>query len=101
MKNPQECDTLLDVREAIDFLDHSIIQALARRMEYVKSASRFKPNLASISAPDRVAAMLPQRGAWAQQQGLDAAFIQGLFSTIIHWYIAQQIQHWATRNCSQ
>ncbi|WP_201317084.1 chorismate mutase, partial [Burkholderia sp. E168m15] len=64
MKTPDACTGLPDIREAIDRLDADIIDALGRRMQYVLAASRFKPNEASIAAPERVAAMLPDRRRW-------------------------------------
>lgn len=94
MKTPEHCTGLSDIREAIDSLDQQIIEALGLRMQYVKAASAFKPDQASIAAPERVAAMLPQRRQWAQTAGLDAEFIEGLFNQIIHWYIAEQTAFW-------
>ncbi|QLG95467.1 isochorismate lyase [Pseudomonas yamanorum] len=94
MKTPDHCTGLSDVRLAIDTLDQQIIDALGLRMQYVKAASQFKPDQASIAAPERVAAMLPQRREWAQAVGLDGEFVEGLFNQIIHWYIAEQTAFW-------
>ncbi|ABN86284.1 isochorismate-pyruvate lyase [Burkholderia pseudomallei] len=94
MKTPDQCTGLADIREAIDRLDADIIAALGARMQYVKAASRFKPTEASIAAPERVAAMLPDRRRWAEQAGLDGAFVETLYAQIIAWYIEQQTRHW-------
>ncbi|WIX32335.1 isochorismate lyase [Salinicola sp. JS01] len=94
MKIPEACSSLADIRDAIDRIDHEIIEALGRRMDYVKAASRFKESESAIPAPERVAAMLPQRAAWAREHGLDADFIENLFVQVIHWYIDQQIDYW-------
>ncbi|MGP9652848.1 isochorismate lyase [Halomonas sp. AOP35-4E-18] len=94
MKKPEDCLNLLDIREAIDQVDYDIVVALGRRMDYVKAASRFKPDEASIPAPERVAAMLPARARWAKEHGLDSTFIEALFSEMIHWYITEQTQYW-------
>ena len=74
-------------------IDLDIVQALGRRMDYVKAASRFKASEAAIPAPERVAAMLPSAPA-GPRNGLDAPFVEGLFAQIIHWYIAEQIKYW-------
>lgn len=97
MKSPDACEGLPDIRTAIDSLDHQIIELMRQRMTYVKAASRFKPTESSIAAPDRVALMLPQRRQWAEQAGLDGAFIESLFAQIIEWYIAQQVLHWRSQ----
>lgn len=94
MKAPQDCRDLGDIRIAIDRIDHDIIQALGLRMRYVKAASAFKPDEGAIPAPDRVAAMLPQRRQWAEAADLDGDFVHDLYARIIHWYIDQQIRHW-------
>ena len=67
MKTPEQCGSLDDVRLGIDSLDREIIAALGRRLAYAKAADRFKPDEASIAAPQRVAAMLPERRACASQ----------------------------------
>ncbi len=94
MKTPEQCSGLDDVRCGIDAMDRQIIQALGQRLAYVKAAAQFKPTQDSIAAPERVAAMLPQRGQWAEQAGLDPMFVVPLFAQIIHWNIAQQVRHW-------
>lgn len=38
MKTPEDCTGLADIREAIDRIDLDIVQALGRRMDYVKAA---------------------------------------------------------------
>ncbi len=94
MKNPEDCTCLADIRLAIDCIDKNIVQALGQRMAYVKAASRFKPCETSIAAPERVAAMLPERARWARDHGLDPVFIERMFSQLIDWYISEQTQHW-------
>jgi len=38
--------------------------------------------------------MLPQRREWAEVAGLNADFIEQLYSQIINWYISEQIDYW-------
>lgn len=98
IKQPEHCEHLNDIRAGIDLHDRQILDALQQRLLYVKAAARFKPDEASIPAPDRVAAMLEERRAWAREVGLDEGFVEGLFERIIRWNIEQQIVHWrATR----
>ncbi|MGO1068872.1 isochorismate lyase [Lysobacter sp. CA199] len=94
---PRDCRDLNDIRIAIDRIDQDIIQALGLRMRYVEAASAFKPDEASIPAPDRVAAMLPQRRSWAESVNLDGQFVHDLYHQIIHWYIQQQIVYWRSQ----
>lgn len=101
MMDAADCKNLSDIRKGIDHLDRSIIEALGERMQYVKAAARFKPTEASIAAPDRVAAMLPDRRRWAEDAGLDGKFIECLYAQIIQWYIAEQTEHWRRQHGAQ
>ena len=71
-KRPEACENLADIREGIDELDRQIVDVLQRRLAYVKAAAQFKPTEESIAAPQRVAAMLSDRRAWAEAAGLPA-----------------------------
>lgn len=101
MIDPADCESLSDIREGIDHLDRCIIKAMGERMRYVKAAARFKPTEASIAAPERVAAMLPNRRGWAEDVGLDGKFIECLYAQIIQWYISEQTEHWRCRQGAQ
>ncbi|PAY02513.1 isochorismate-pyruvate lyase [Pseudoalteromonas sp. HM-SA03] len=98
MKRPSDCENLTDIRHGIDSIDQEIIKLLGERMEYVLSAARFKPNQASIPAPDRVAAMLLERRQWAEQHQLPADYIESLYHGVIQWFISQQTQHWRAKH---
>ncbi|MFS1522803.1 isochorismate lyase [Microbulbifer sp. 2304DJ12-6] len=91
---PMECKNLNEIRQGIDAIDREIIRLLQQRMGYVLSAAQFKPDETSISAPDRVVAMLIDRRHWAEEEKLCADYIELLFTDIIRWFINQQTLHW-------
>ncbi|TQN60678.1 isochorismate lyase [Agrobacterium tumefaciens] len=97
-ETPTDCQNLGDIRQAIDTIDRTLVDLLGLRMGYVLEAARFKPDVASIPAPERVAAMLPERCRWAEENKLDPNFVVPLFSQIIQWFIQQQIRHWEQKN---
>ena len=99
-KQPSECSSLQDIRDEIDAIDHEITIALGKRLDYVKAASAFKPNAESIPAPERVAAMLPQRRFWAEQAGLEPDFIEHIFSQLIQWFINEQVRFYRSKQQS-
>jgi isochorismate pyruvate lyase len=101
LKNPDACTSLDDIRAGIDHHDRKIFEALEKRLGYVKAATQFKANEQAIPAPERVAAMLEQRLAWAADAGFDPAFIKTLYEHIIHWNIQQQILHWRSLHPAQ
>ncbi|WP_428929165.1 isochorismate lyase [Marinibacterium sp. SX1] len=95
---PGDCRELGDVRQALDSIDRDILALLGLRLGYVLEAARFKPDVAAIPAPDRVAAMLADRRDWSEAEGLSPDFTVPLFAQTIQWFIQQQTAHWqATR----
>ncbi|CAI9121917.1 isochorismate lyase [Brytella acorum] len=101
IKTPEQATSLNDVRVGIDDIDRRIIEALALRMRYVERASCFKASAADIPAPERVAAMLPERRKWANAAGIDGNFVIELYERIIPWYIARQIDYWGNHRSGQ
>ncbi len=95
---PDDARSLDDIREGIDGIDRRVIELLALRLDYVQRAADFKPDLASVPAPERVRAMLDDRAEWAASLGLSSDFIAPLFAQVSEWFIRQQIAHWPDRN---
>ncbi|WP_199259630.1 chorismate mutase [Paracoccus binzhouensis] len=91
---PEAVAGLGEVRRGIDLIDARIVALLGLRLRYVLAAADFKPDIASIPAPDRVRQMLDQRAAWAAEAGLSPDFIGPLFGQLAEWFIRQQIVHW-------
>jgi isochorismate pyruvate lyase len=94
MKGPEECINMQDIRAGIDDLDKTIIQLIGRRYKYVQAAAKFKSSETSVKAPERVAAMLLQRRAWAEEEGLDPDVIAKIYSDLVTYFIAQELKHW-------
>lgn len=94
MKTPTDCNSLSDVRSAIDHLDEQIVALLGLRADYVRSAARFKSSEADVAAPERQAAMLQARRAWAQREKLDPDFVERLYRELVAYFIAREMEHW-------
>jgi isochorismate pyruvate lyase len=94
MKRPEACSTLAEVRAAIDQLDRDIIAALGTRLRYVRAAAAFKPTAEGVHVPDRVAAMLDQRRAWAIEGNLSPAVVADIFRTLVAYFTEEEVVHW-------
>ncbi len=90
MRAPEACESLAEVREAIDALDRELLALLGRRAGYVHAAARFKTDAASVRAPDRVRAMLEQRRAWAAEEGLDPEVVAQLFTLLVEYFTRRE-----------
>lgn len=90
---PSECRSLADVRTEIDRLDREIIRALGERFDYVKTAAKFKTDKAEVPAPGRVAVMLEQRRAWAEESGLNPDMVERLYRDLVSYFISEEQKH--------
>ena len=82
------------MREAIDDLDRNVLRLLGRRARYVAAATRFKTDENSVRAPERQKAMLARRRKWAENEGLDPAFIEDLNRRIVSHFISREMDQW-------
>jgi isochorismate pyruvate lyase len=94
MKTPDQCESLVDIRAEIDRLDRQVIALLGQRFAYVKAASKFKTNETTVRAPERLQAMLQQRRAWAEEEGLHADVIEKMYQDLVNHFIAEEMKHW-------
>ncbi|MBA2533873.1 MAG: isochorismate lyase [Rubrobacter sp.] len=94
MKSPADCESIEDVREAIDALDQEIIHLIGRRASYVEVAAHFKTGEESVRAPERQRTMLETRRRWAEENGLDPEVIEGLYRTLTSYFIDREMHEW-------
>lgn len=94
MKAPNECLNMQDIRAEIDSIDRQIINAVGKRFEYVKAASRFKTSETSVKAPERFKFMLQQRQVWAEEEGLNPDVIEKLYQDLVNYFIQEELKHW-------
>jgi len=97
MKTPTDCNSLHDVRSAIDHVDQQILALLGLRADYVRAAARFKTSESAVAAPERQAAMLQARRQWAAREGLDPDFIEKLYRDLVACFISREMEHWKSR----
>ena len=87
-----ECDSLAEIRAAIDTIDRTILAALRNRLDYVHAAGGFKRDAAEVRAQERVTAMLAERRAWAQQLDLDPDWVEQLYRFLVEGFIRLELQ---------
>ena len=98
MKSPRECDSLTEVRAAIDAIDREVIRLFGQRAQFVKSAARFKTSEADVAAPERFTAMLAARRQWAEQEGLSPDVMEQIYRDLVNYFIAREKEHWLTQS---
>ena len=86
------------MREAIDGLDREILRLLGSRARYVSAAARFKTDPRGVRAPERQKAMLARRREWAEEEGLDPDFVEGLYRNVVSHFVGREMDHWQGGN---
>ena len=97
-KNPEDCENIQEIRNALDEIDQEIIQLHALRDSYVRKIVKFKSDDEAIHARDRKALVLQQRKAWAAEKGLDPELFEKLFGLIIEKNIQIQFDIYNSSN---
>lgn len=94
MKPPEDCESLREVREAIDALDRGIVALIGRRARYVRRAAAFKGSEEAVRAPERQRAMLAERRGWAAEEGLDPGLIENLYRNLVAHFVGRELEDW-------
>jgi isochorismate pyruvate lyase len=93
-KQPEECSSIDDIRTEIDRIDRQIVALIGERAGYVQAAAKFKVSTADVRAAERFEAMMRQRRAWAEEQGLDPDMVEKLYRDMVNHFIRQEMAHW-------
>jgi len=89
---PQDCETLQEIRDALDAIDLDIIKLFAERHKYVKEIVKFKSSdEEAIIAQERKELVLNQRRAWAEEKGLEGQMMETIFRLLIEKNIQIQV----------
>ena len=89
---PKDCDNIKEIRDAIDVIDTELLKLLEQRNDYVKEIVKFKnSDEKGIIAQERKELVLEQRKKWAEERGLDAEMIEGIFRLLIDKNIQIQL----------
>jgi isochorismate pyruvate lyase len=96
MKSAADCESLEEIRAAIDTLDKELLSTLSKRQQYVLKASSFKKDEEHVRAPDRVASMITKRQEWARQVGLSPELSENLFRMLVAHFIGTELREFTT-----
>ena len=93
MRPPAECQSMAEVRSAIDALDQEVVHLLAQRATYIDRASALKlDNGWPARIPDRVEEVIANTRAHADQLGLEPDLVEALWRLLINWSIDREEQ---------
>jgi len=91
---PSACASLDEIRAGMDATDREIVALIARRVEYVRAAAKFKTSSANVAAPERVAAVLKTRREWAEAAGLSGETVETIYRELVGYCVAEEHKSW-------
>ena len=92
MKNPGNCKSIEEIREAIDGIDYQIMKLFSQRYEFVKKIVKFKSDEASIIAESRQDEVIAQRRAWALELGMNPDLFEKIYRALIHFNVQKELE---------
>lgn len=94
MKKPEDCQSIQEIREAIDSIDSQIIDKFGERLAYVQAAAKFKKSTEDVKAKERFESMLQTRRIWAKNNNLNPDIIEQLYKDLVTYFIKEELQNW-------
>ena len=91
MKTPDSCESMEEIRADVNAIDREIVRLLGRRLAYVRSAVRFKPDEKSITNPGHWDRFFAQRRAWAEEEGYDPGVVEAMYRRLYDYSIEVQL----------
>jgi len=83
---------MVEIRKQIDEIDREIIRLFSVRSNYVHEIVRFKTDEESVVAQERKDLVIDQRGAWAEQAGLNRQTFSDMFTRLLQQNISEELQ---------
>ena len=97
-KAPEDCVTMVDVRQGVDALDRALVTLLAERQRYMDAAARIKPDRAAVRDQDRKDDVHAKVRAEAERLGLPADRLEKVWEELMEQSIAHELERFdATR----
>ncbi|MEO1219923.1 MAG: chorismate mutase [Pseudomonadota bacterium] len=93
-KLPEDCETMIDVREGVDATDRELVALLDRRFGYMRAAARIKPTRDAVRDEERKASVIAAAVADAESRGIPGDLIAELWDQLVEGSIAYEFDEW-------
>lgn len=87
---PEDCQTMIEVRDGVDATDRELVALLKRRFGYMDAAARIKPERGAVRDEARKAKVIENVRAHARAAGIPEAPIADLWDRLIETSIAYE-----------
>ncbi len=93
-KAPEDCETMVEVREGVDALDRELVALLATRFGYMRAAARIKPSRDAVRDEARKASVIAAAVAEAGAHGIPADVVADIWERLVEGSIAYEFGEW-------
>ena len=87
---PEDCQTMTEVRAGIDAIDRQVVDLIARRFRFMDAAARIKPDRGVVRDEERKAEVLANVDRVAGQAGVDRGLMAHIYEELIESSIAYE-----------
>lgn len=93
-KLPEDCQTMVEVREGVDATDRELVALLDRRFGYMRAAARIKESRDAVRDEARKASVIAAAIAEADARGIPADVIADMWERLVEASIAYEFTEW-------
>lgn len=94
IKLPDVCETMADVRAAVDATDRALMELLDLRFGYMRAAARIKADRGAVRDEGRKAEVINNARTNAEERGLPAAELADIWDKLVECSIAYELHQW-------
>ena len=91
MQEPEQCETMAEVRAGVDAVDEQVVRLLARRFRFMDAAARIKPRRDQVRDEPRKAAVIGHVQAIARGLGVPPALVRELYERLVEASIEYEL----------
>ncbi|OHV10524.1 chorismate mutase [Kushneria phosphatilytica] len=92
MSEVHHCQSLEEVRQHINRIDHEIVALIAERGQYVDQAAGFKRDEQEVKAPQRVEHVIARVRTIAGEQQADPEVVEKVYRAMISAFIEAEMR---------
>ena len=96
--DPEDCNTMAEVRAGVDDVDRQVVALLKRRFGYMDAAARIKPDRSAVRDEWRKSDVLSKVDAAAADAGIDRSMVGRLYEELIESSIAHEFEEFDRRH---
>ena len=98
MIQPEDCQTMAQVRAGVDELDRDIVSLLATRFRFMTAAARIKGDRAAVRDEARKAQVIANARAEADRLGVPPDVVGDIWERLVEGSIAYEFDRWDERS---